>query len=91
MTDLDAWRVEFARPAQRDLRRLDPQIRRRVATNINGLIAEPPQGDIKRLTGITPPEWRLRVGDHRVRFTRYPAQRLILIKRVLPRGRAYRD
>lgn len=91
MIDPDAWRVEFARPAQRDLRRLDPQIRRRVLAAIQGLIAQPPQGDIQRLTGITPPEWRLRVGEHRVRFTRHPGQRLVLIKRVLPRGRAYRD
>ena len=91
MTDPDAWRVELARPAQRDLRRLDPQIRRRVLAAIKGLTAEPAQGDIKHLTGITPPEWRLRVGDHRVRFTRDPDRRLVVIKRVLPRGRAYRD
>lgn len=89
MTDPDGWRVEFARPAQRDLGRLDPQIRRRVLIAVKGLIADPPRGDIKRLTGTD--EWRLRVGDWRVRFTRDPDHQLVLIKRVLPRGRAYRD
>lgn len=89
MTD-DDWRIEFARAAQRDLKRLDPQIRRRVLAAIKKVIADPPQGDIKRLTA-TDGEWRLRVGDWRIRFTRNPDDQLIVIKRVLPRGRAYRD
>jgi mRNA interferase RelE/StbE len=86
----DGWRVEFARAAQRDLRRLDPPIRRRVLAAIEGLLADPPHGDIKRLTG-TDGEYRLRVGDWRIRFTRHPNQQIVLIERVLPRGRAYRD
>ena len=89
MTDPDGWRIAVAPRAERDLRRLDPQIRRRVLTAIKGLIAEPPEGDIKRLTGSD--ELRLRVGDYRVRFTRDNDQQLVTIQRVLPRGRAYRD
>lgn len=89
MTDPDRWRIDVARRAERDIKRLDPQIRRRVLTAIKGLIADPPQGDIKRLTGRD--ESRLRVGDWRVRFTRDNDQLLVTIQRVLPRGRAYRD
>lgn len=84
------WRVELARSAVRDLRRLDPPIRRRVLAAIDGLVADPPLGDVARLTGRDD-EWRLRVGDWRVRFARDDDQQLILIQRVLPRGRAYRD
>lgn len=90
MTDNGGWRVEFARAAQRDLRRLDPPIRRRILAAIRGLLADPSQGDVKRLTG-TDSEWRLRVGDWRIRFTRDHDTRTILILRALPRGRAYRD
>lgn len=90
MTDDGGWRVELARAAQRDVRRLDPPIRRRVLAAIRGLLADPPQGDVKRLTG-TDSEWRLRVGDWRIRFTRDHRTRTVLILRVLPRGRAYRD
>ena len=43
------------------------------------------------MSGITRPQWRLRVGDWRVRFSRDPGSRTILVLRVLPRGRAYRD
>ncbi len=91
MTDPSGWRVEFTRNAQRDLRRLDPQIRQRVLAGIKGLRDNPPQGDVKRLAGVDPAEWRLRVGDWRVRFTIDGDQHQVVIKRVLPRGRAYRD
>lgn len=89
MTDPGVWRIRIAPRAGRDLQRLDPPIRRRVLAAIQGLIADPPQGDIKRLTGSD--ELRLRVGDYRVRFTRDPATRIVAVQRVLPRGRAYRD
>lgn len=36
-------------------------------------------------------EWRLRVGDWRVRLRFDDAARTIVVVRVLPRGRAYRD
>jgi mRNA interferase RelE/StbE len=91
VTERPGRRVEFTRNAQRDLRRLDPQSRQRVLAAIKGLGAEPPEGDVKRLAGVSPPEWRLRVGDWRVRFAIDAGQELVEIKRVLPRGRAYRD
>lgn len=84
------WRVELTRPAQRDLRRLDPPIRRRVAEALDRLVGDAPAGDVVKLAG-TDDEWRLRVGDWRVRFTRDPATRTIHVTHILPRGRAYRD
>lgn len=36
-------------------------------------------------------EWRLRVGDWRVRFVRDSETGVVYVVRVLPRGRAYRD
>lgn len=85
------WAVEFANAARRDLRRLDPPVRERILTALESLAADPSQGDVKRLAGIDPPEWRLRVGDWRVRFTRDLGTRTLAVQRVLPRGRAYRD
>jgi mRNA interferase RelE/StbE len=91
VTDDDGWQVEVTTAARRDLRRLDPPVRARVLAAVKGLLSDPAEGDIKRLVGVDPAEWRLRVGDWRVRFTRHDDQRLVVIKRVLPRGRAYRD
>jgi mRNA interferase RelE/StbE len=87
----DGWRVEITHPAARDVKRLDAPVRDRVLAAIEGLAADPPVGDVKRLTGMTPPQWRLRVGDWRVRFNRDPETRTVLVLRVLPRGRAYRN
>ena len=52
-------------------------------------LAETDQGDIKRLTNVDPPEWRLRVGGVRVRFAYIEEDDVILVLRVLPRGKAY--
>lgn len=84
------WTVELSKPAARDLRRLDPQIRTRVVAALSGLEREPAKGDIRRLKGSRD-EWRLRVGDWRVRFTHDRGRRVVQVLRVLPRGRAYRD
>jgi mRNA-degrading endonuclease RelE of RelBE toxin-antitoxin system len=59
--------------------------------------ADTTHGDIKRLTGVDPPEWRLRVGDYRVllRFEQERDERtrelvdVIRILRVRHRREAY--
>jgi mRNA interferase RelE/StbE len=61
-----------------------------VIAALDGLSAQPPRGDVSRLAGIEQ-EWRLRVGDWRVRFTCDKATHTVYVLRILPRGRAYRD
>ena len=46
-------------------------------------------GDVVKLSGRE--EWRLRVGDWRVRLRLDRDQLAVVVLRVLPRGRAYRD
>ena len=82
--------VRLAPSARCDTKRLDARVRERILAALEGLRAQPPTGDIKRLAGERP-EWRLRVGDWRVRFTRDPEERVVVIQRVLRRGHAYRD
>jgi len=76
-------------PARRDIRRLDASVASRVVEAISRY-AETEQGDVIRLRGIEN-EFRLRVGDWRVRFRLVDLNSMIEIIRVLPRGRAYRD
>jgi mRNA interferase RelE/StbE len=47
-----------------------------------------PDGDVKRLRGRGD-EWRLRVGDWRVRFRVDWERHIIVVIAVLPRGSAY--
>lgn len=83
-----SWQLEWTERALKDAERLDRTVRERVVTALERL-AETGQGDLKRLGGGEP-EWRLRVGDWRVRFTFDYAGKLIRVLRVLPRGSAYR-
>jgi mRNA interferase RelE/StbE len=82
------WRVVVDDRARKDLRRIDPPTRRRILDSIARLAQGAElTGDVKRLRGSH--EYRLRVGDWRVRFEREDRQLKIVIVRVLPRGRAY--
>ena len=89
MTD-EPCHVELTRAAQRDLRRLDPPIRQRVTAALLAL-AEDPLGSaaLRKLTGSQ--QSRLRVGDWRVRLTLDTQARVLVVMRILPRGRAYQD
>jgi mRNA interferase RelE/StbE len=85
-----SWRFEFTAKALRDLRHLDTGTRERLIAAIDGLAEIPLRGDVRKLRGTTD-EWRLRVGDWRVRYERDTTKRIIRVLQVLPRGRAYRD
>lgn len=70
------------------MRRLDRQMMSRVHEAVLRF-AETGQGNVVKLQG-SDTEWRLRVGDWRVRFVYDYQSTIIRIVRVLPRGRAYR-
>jgi mRNA-degrading endonuclease RelE of RelBE toxin-antitoxin system len=83
--------VGVSRPrAKRDVKRLDKPVAGRVFDALDRLVTTFPEGDVVRLQGISPPEYRLRVGDWRVRFRPGFDDRVVYVLRVLPRGKAYR-
>ena len=59
--------IEWTEPALKDLAALDKPIARRIKQAVERF-AQTGAGDVKRLQGIRPPEFRLRSGDWRVRF-----------------------
>jgi mRNA interferase RelE/StbE len=83
----EPWAVEFERRADKDLERLDPQVKQRVLKAIRRLADDPRSADLRRLKGRS--ESRLRVGDWRVIIELDVATRAVIIQRILPRGRAY--
>ncbi len=80
-------KILFTVPARADDRRIDRDTALRILTTLNRF-AETGEGDIKKLQGDSG-ELRLRVGDHRVRFTEEP-QEILLIHSVRHRSEAYR-
>lgn len=83
----DSRELRFTRTAEKDLRRLDQQIRTRMLAALDRLQAQDRSLDIRRLTGSE--HYRLRIGDWRVIFDYEPATQTVLIRHILPRGRAY--
>jgi len=81
------WRLTITPPARRDLRRVDPPVRKRVGDALNRLVGDPPAGDVIRLQ--CQDEHRLRVGDWRVLLRLASDEQTVYVLRVLPRGRAY--
>jgi mRNA interferase RelE/StbE len=87
---VNTWVWKVSPPAERDIRRLDRPVRQRIFDALDRFTTTYPHGDVVRLQGIDPPEYRLRVGDWRVRFRPDLVSNTIFVLRVLPRGEAYR-
>ena len=79
--------IEWSGTALDDMAMLDKPIALRIKQSIEQF-ASTGAGDTKRLTAIDPPEFRLRVGQYRLRF--HLSATTIHILRVLPRDKAYR-
>lgn len=77
-------RIEYSKNAAKHINQLDKQMKKRVKQAIEKL----PAGDIRKLVGYKT-DYRLRVGDYRILFSR--KFDTITIKDVLPRGKAYKQ
>jgi mRNA-degrading endonuclease RelE of RelBE toxin-antitoxin system len=78
----------WAPRALKELARLDRGEQHRVRQAVEAFARES-KGDVLRLQNITPPEYRLRVGKWRVRFSLEHNRRTMQILHVLRRDEAY--
>lgn len=81
-------KLVFTDQAKADLAGLDRATRLRIAAALQRLVQNN-AGNVKKLQGIDPPEYRLRTGDWRVRLS-YPEPETVRVNRVLNRKDAYR-
>ena len=72
------YRVALAPAAARQLRKFDPQVRRRVQAAIELLATEPRPPAATRLVGGAG-EWRVRTGDHRIVYEIEEERLLVLV------------
>ena len=80
--------IEWTGTALEDLAALDKGMARRVKQSVERF-ADTGAGNVKRLQAIDPPEFRLRVGDYRVRFRN--DGETVTVLRVRNRREAYRS
>lgn len=80
------YKIEFAKPALKFLKKQPKDQQTRILSSINKL----PLGDIKKLKGDN--DWyRLRVGDYRIIYTINNNILLITIINIGNRGQIYKD
>ncbi|WP_144875709.1 type II toxin-antitoxin system RelE/ParE family toxin [Microbacterium sp. 1.5R] len=85
---MSAYRVEFTTAAAKEVRKLDPQTRRRILAGVSDLGREPRPHGVRKLTGFDN-AWRLRVGDYRVLYEVIDDQVLVTVVRVAHRRDVY--
>jgi mRNA-degrading endonuclease RelE of RelBE toxin-antitoxin system len=81
-------RISFSDEAKADIRAIPQQIAMNILSAVHRL-AQTGAGRVKKLQGTEPPEFRLRVGDFRVRFTEESGD-ILRIHAVKDRKEAYR-
>ena len=84
-----SFAIELTPAARRQLRKLDPPVRRRVAERINTLADDPRPDGVVKLTAIEPPLYRVREGEWRIVYRIKDDQLLVVIVRVGHRSEIY--
>jgi mRNA interferase RelE/StbE len=83
-----SYTIVLSRRAERDLRRLPAETLRRVAVARQELVQNPRPPGAAKLRGSD--EWRIRIGDDRIRFLVDDEARQIAITRIGHRRDVYR-
>lgn len=84
------YEVEWQRPAAKELRKIDPQVRRRIISAVEDLRTDPRPAQSTQLKGA-PANWlRVRIGDYRIVYEVNDDRLLILVLRVGHRSEVYR-
>jgi len=84
------YTVTVAPSAARQLRKFDPQVRRRLQAAIELLRADPRPPAATQLVGGAG-EWRVRTGDYRIIYEIHDAQLVVLVLRLGHRRDVYRE
>lgn len=84
-----SYRVLVEEAAQRDLRRLDPVVARRVRQRLLELEQNPRPPGVRKLRDVHPPGYRVRVGDWRILYSVDDQAKEVRVYRIKHRARAY--
>lgn len=83
------YRITLAPAAERQLRKLDPPVRRRIQAALELLANSPrPPAAIQLVGGSG--EWRVRTGDYRIVYDIDDEQLVVLVLRMAHRRDVYR-
>ena len=83
------YQVLIARSAEKQLKKLSPEVQRKIAAVIVSLAVDPRPYGSKKLTG-TDNSYRLRVGDYRVVYDIYEREIVVSVLKIGHRRDIYR-
>lgn len=86
---MSSYRIEFTTAAAKELRKLDPGIRRRILSGIAELEQDPRPAGCKKLAGEST-AWRIRVGDYRILYEVVDNLLVVTVIRVAHRREVYK-
>ncbi|MGN5733789.1 type II toxin-antitoxin system RelE family toxin [Arthrobacter psychrochitiniphilus] len=86
---MSSYRIEFTTAAAKELRKLDPGIRRRILSGIAELGQDPRPAGCKKLAGEST-AWRIRVGDYRILYEVVDNLLLVTVVRVAHHREVYK-
>jgi mRNA interferase RelE/StbE len=87
-----AWRIDYTESAQRQLRKLDRQVGKRIVDFMDERVAilDDPRSTGKALTGVVfGSYWRYRVGDYRLIYDIQDGELCVLVIEVGNRKEVY--
>lgn len=83
------YAVDFTAGAAKEIRKLDPGMRRRILASIGGLATDPRPAGCKKLTGEEN-AWRVRIADYRVLYEIHDDVLTVTVVRVGHRREVYK-
>ena len=84
------YQVKLESKAETELRKLPPEILRRIDSKLDTLANNPRPRGVKKLSGRKKEGWRIRAGDYRILYRIDDDKELVLIYRIRHRAEAYR-
>lgn len=85
-----AYAIQFSPAAQRQLRKLDQTVQKRILRRIEQLERQPRPRSAKKLQGSKEPLFRIREGDYRIVYTIEDETLIVLVIRIGHRSEVYR-
>ena len=83
------YAIEIARPAQRQLKKLDAPTRKKISRRIERLAEDPRPPGVVKLTDVSPPIYRIRDGQYRILYTIDDDKLIVLVVRIGHRSEVY--
>ena len=90
MSDAPQWNVILTRQAEKALQRLPSTLLKRISHALTVLAENPTPPGCKKLVN-RPDLYRVRVGDWRIVYTLHAQRLVVMVIRIAPRGKVYRN